>query len=81
MLDILTEAGYLKREETDWEVIQSPGPEMEPKRLAVELQGLLSCYPESRGQLTFTGQCGEALSRVLTRQRGPAFVIIPQRFA
>ena len=45
MLDILTEAGYLKKEENDWEVLQAPGPETEPKRLAVELQGLLRRYP------------------------------------
>ena len=77
LLDILVEAGYLRREENAWEVLQTPGPEMEAERLAMELQRLLDRYPESRGQLTLTGQCGEALSRVLHGKQDPLSLLFP----
>ncbi len=77
LLDILSGAGYLQRAENEWEVMQVPGPEMKPDRLAAELQALLARYPESRGQLTLTGQCGESLSGVLNGKVDPLSLLFP----
>lgn len=77
LLDILSEAGYLEKSENGWDVIKSPGPEVNLQNIKTDLQGLLSNYPESFGQLTLTGRCGESLAGVLQGKVDPLSLLFP----
>lgn len=74
-LNILAEVGVMERSGDHWVVAQPPGVSL--PELKAEMQQLLERYPESRGQLTLTGQCGEALAGVLSGRTDPLGLLFP----
>ncbi len=77
LLDILGGAGFLQHEGKVWKVVRLPSSEMDAKSLHTEWQALLTEYPESKGQLTLTGQCGESLAGVLRGKVDPLSLLFP----
>lgn len=77
LLEILSTTGFVQKIDAEWEVKQVPGPETDQDKLKTEWQSLLSEYPESKGQVTLTGQCGQSLAGVLRGKVDPLSLLFP----
>lgn len=73
LLEILVEEGILAEVDSGWDVVQTPSV----SNSRSQVTALLAQYPDHRGEIELTSQCGPYLAEVLGGERDPLQLLFP----